>query len=260
MTANGSCGVTATSTTNSGCAQWNKKVCTKCSVRFYFNSENICIPVSDNCRDWDSNGQCTTCYNGYSAVNGSCVISAQPLGNEVSNNLYCAKWTDSACSACAQRTFVNSHGICELVSDNCNTWDKLNGACLSCYAGYDLVNGTCETSASNTALPTDGGCKTWEKGICKECSSYWTFNANGACIPVSDQCKTYDSSKGECLTCYKGYDLINGSCAYSESNAAKPTDGGCKTWDWENSKCIACSSGWVFENNGLCIPVSDQCK
>lgn len=38
VTANGSCAVTASSPANSGCAQWTKKVCTKCSVRHYFNS------------------------------------------------------------------------------------------------------------------------------------------------------------------------------------------------------------------------------
>ena len=107
----------------------------------------------------------------------------------------------------------------------------MDGSCLSCFQGYDLNNGTCSLSEGNNAPPTDAGCRTWSKGECKECSSHWVFNANGLCIPVSGQCRTWDESSGECKTCFLGYDLNNGDCVYSESNNAPPTDGGCKTWD-----------------------------
>ena len=40
----------------------------------------------------------------------------------------------------------------------------------------------------------------------------------------------------------------------------KPSDIGCRTWDWKNRRCLQCSEHFVFNNNGVCIPVSDQCK
>jgi proprotein convertase subtilisin/kexin type 5 len=194
-------------------------------------------------------------------VNGSCLADAvPPIGQDIAANPLCASWKGSQCLACASRSFTNANGICQAVSDNCNTWDKLDGYCLTCYAGYDLVNGTCLFSSSNTAPVTDAGCKVWQNGKCNQCSDFWTFNSNGACIPVNDQCKTYNTTDGECLSCYSGYDLVNGSCLYSESNSAKPTDAGCSTWDWANAKCTVCSTNWVFDSNGLCIPVSDQCR
>lgn len=192
-------------------------------------------------------------------MNGSCVLGQHPSVSNVNSNPLCNHWNSSVCINCANRSYFNTNGVCTAVSDKCNTWDKLTGVCLSCYAGYDLANGSCTYSPSNTANPTDSGCQTWENGVCKACSTNWVFNAKGVCTPVSDLCKTFDST-GNCLTCYIGYDLSNGSCIFSPSNNAKPTDGGCANWDWKNAVCIACSTNWVFNANGICVTVNDQCR
>ena len=58
-------------------------------------------------------------------------------------------------------------------------------------AGYDLANGNCAYSPSNTAPPVDGGCKLWDatNSRCSECSPRWVANANGLCVKVSDNCR-----------------------------------------------------------------------
>jgi proprotein convertase subtilisin/kexin type 5 len=144
VSANGSCVVTASSPANNGCTQWEKNACVKCSVRFYFNADKVCTAISDHCRDWNSNGECTSCYYGYSVNGASCVQDAsQPIAIESANNPLCSKWEGSNCVACAFHSYLKANGICTAVNDFCNTWDKLDGNCLSCYKGYDLVNGTC---------------------------------------------------------------------------------------------------------------------
>ena len=92
-----------------------------------------------------------------------------------------------------------------------------------------------------------------------KCSSGWVFNADGKCVPVSDQCKAH-AENGDCTDCYKGYDLKEGKCIFSELNNAHPSDLGCGLWDWDNQKCLKCSNQWVFNADGKCVPVSDQCK
>ena len=37
-----------------------------------------------------------------------------------------------------------------------------------------------------------------------------------------------------------------------------PTDAGCHTWN--NGVCEACSKNWVFDANGICVPVSADCR
>lgn len=58
---------------NIGCAVWNNGVCQSCSKRWFFNQENICVPVSDLCSTWKTTGECDTCYYGYKVVDGACV-------------------------------------------------------------------------------------------------------------------------------------------------------------------------------------------
>lgn len=86
------------------------------------------------------------------------------------------------------------------------------------------------------------------------------MNGNKVCIPTSEQCKTYDETFGSCTSCFKGYDLVDGSCVFSSSNNAKPSDLGCSKWDWDNQLCLACSKGYYLNDNRVCTAYSDQCK
>ncbi len=221
-------------------------------------NKGVCTPVSDQCATWDSNtGSCLTCYNGYAISAGACISNPNPTAGYNGNPL-CGKWSNTACLSCSARAYFNSLGVCTAVSDQCETFDPLDGSCLTCYGGYTLKSGTCVKSATTT--PSDVGCSIWntKNNVCLECSQRYYYNGK-QCLPVSDQCKTW-SSTGSCLSCYDGYDLANGVCKESAGNNASPKDLGCGLWDWKNSKCLKCSDNWVFNNNGVCAPVSDQCN
>jgi len=127
------------------------------------------------------------------------------------SNLFCKTWSGSTCIECADRTFFDANGVCTSVSALCNTFDKSSGSCLTCFAGYDLLNGECVDSPSNTAKPADLGCGEWDwkNQKCLACSNRWAFNNDKVCVPVSDQCSTSDNA-GKCLSCYSGYDLKDG--------------------------------------------------
>lgn len=183
-------------------------------------------------------------------MNGSCTLAAAP-----SIDPGCVAWSNSTCIKCSQNWVFNSLNVCVQVSDGCKTSDSV-GACTSCYVGYIIQNSSCVLAP--VTGPTDAGCQQWNGSVCVTCAPYWVFNALNLCIPVSSSCKTYSGIA--CTSCYVGYDLTNGSCLYSIKNTQLPSDGGCKNWDFVNAKCIQCSSSWVFDSNGLCIPVNDQCR
>jgi hypothetical protein len=77
-------------------------------------------------------------------------------------------------------------------------------------------------------------------------------------VPVSEQCKTHDAKSGECTGCYKGYDLVNGSCVVSSRND-RPSDPGCADWNWDAQVCLSCSKYYVLKN-GTCESVSLLCR
>lgn len=179
---------------------------------YFFNADGVCTPVSDHCRSWDLNGSCTACYYGYDLTKGECGTSINFPGKlQVAENPLCKAWRGDTCVECASRSYFNAAGLCMAVSDFCQTWDKHDGFCLTCYKGYELKsNSKCVLSPLETFTDTDPGCQTWKEDACINCSKNWVFGEEGYCIPVSGLCKTSEGLA--CTSCYKGYTLDKGQC------------------------------------------------
>jgi hypothetical protein len=80
---------------------------------------------------------------------------------------------------------------------------------------------------------SDIGCAQWDwdKQICLKCSNNWYLNINNKCAQISPLCNSSDSN-GNCMSCYKGYSLLNGSCVLTAVNLNQSNDLGCHTWNW----------------------------
>lgn len=199
------------------CKTWSNNVCNTCANWAYFDSNGVCRAVSTYCNTFDAKtGKCLACFAGYDlSVDGACVYSAS--NNAKPADLGCGvwDWNNNICLSCAKNWVFNTNKICVPVSDLCKSAES-SGLCASCYRGYDLLNGACVFSASNNIRPSDLGCYDWDwnNNICLTCSRGWAFNANKVCVAVSDLCKTVGLT-GACTTCFKGYDLLNGVCTFS---------------------------------------------
>lgn len=55
------------------------------------------------------------------------------------------------CKSCSVRFYKDANNICQPVNPNCNTYDVITGDCLSCYAGWGLLEGTCLPGLTDTA-------------------------------------------------------------------------------------------------------------
>ncbi len=105
-----------------GCSDWNwsVQICLKCSNKWYLNSNGVCTPVSDLCKTNDLNGQCLSCYDGYSLNNGACVANdfVKP------SDLGCGKWdwSNNVCISCSNGFVFNSNKVCVAVSDQCKSY------------------------------------------------------------------------------------------------------------------------------------------
>jgi hypothetical protein len=239
-----------------GCATWDwtNKICLQCSNNWVFNSQNVCVPVSDQCATFNLAGDCVTCYKGYIINAGKCVLAPTQKVSDLGCALW--NWSQQQCLQCSNNWVFNSQGVCVPVSDQCKTFNTA-GNCVSCYEGYLLNAGKCELAPSQK--PSDLGCATWDwkKQICLQCSNNWVFNSQNVCIPVSDQCATFNLA-GNCVSCYKGYVLNAGKCELAPTKQV--SDLGCGTWDWDRQVCLKCSNRFVFNSQGRCVPVSDNCQ
>lgn len=71
-----------------------------------------------------------------------------------------------------------------------------------------------------------------------------TVLKDGKCVAVSDQCKTWSSTTGDCLSCYDGYTLETGACIIKSGGTTNTGGAG------------SCPFRQVLKN-GQCVVVSD---
>jgi proprotein convertase subtilisin/kexin type 5 len=216
----------------------------------------VCTQVNPNCRLSDeNNGQCLTCYVGYSVQAGQCLLVPSAPDNEAPSDILCAQWKGKTCVKCSESSYFNG-GLCTQVNPLCKTFDNNNGACLSCYSGYILLNSDCVLAPDNKA-PADILCAQWQSGVCTKCSQ-GAFFRSGVCYQSDPLCKTFDSVYGSCTSCFSGYYLFNGQCLVSPAiPAAAPSDPACAKW--QGSTCLQCSRSAYFKN-GVCVESNTLCK
>lgn len=173
-------------------------------------SENGCVAVSDQCRTFNEDGFCTSCYKGYKLEDGICRI--EDINNQPSD-FGCAEWDwdNQICLKCSFR-FIQTDSGCTPVSDNCASFND-QGDCTECYKGFEISQGECIVSQIfNNQAPFDLGCAEWDwdNQVCLKCSFRFVMTDQG-CVKVSDSCNTFDD-EGRCTSCFLGYRLNGGIC------------------------------------------------
>ena len=136
---NGFCNISSIevniSTSDAGCKTWSNGTCKECYDHFAFNPNGLCAAVSALCKT-NQGLNCTSCYNGYVLMNGSCVISSQQSApSDAGCNVW--DWNKQICLSCSPYWYF-SNGSCVQVSPQCKTYNNVSGDCLSCFLGYSL--------------------------------------------------------------------------------------------------------------------------
>lgn len=231
--------------TNQYCAVWEGAVCRQCAANSYFNANGNCTPNNPYCASSGANGQCLSCYSGYVLRNNNCLIDNSTINV---GNALCSRWSGLNCQQCAPRSF-NFNGVCTAVNTLCNTWNNINGYCLTCYNGYILNGNTC--IVNNQVVNNNPLCRTFSGSICVECATRSYF-VNGICTAVDSRCASFDSLNGRCTACYNGFQLTATGCV--EIVISPPinvnSDIYCSRTD-SNGRCIRCFYGFALQN-GVC--------
>jgi proprotein convertase subtilisin/kexin type 5 len=77
------------------------------------------------------------------------------------------------------------------------------------------------------------------------------------CTPINPLCKTYNTTTGNCLSCYPGYYLLNGNCFVGVNPVTD--DVNCKLRD-STGKCLQCYSSYYISANATCKMANPLCK
>lgn len=169
---------------NKGCREFKSGgECLSCSNRFYLDKEGICQPVNSQCRTYDnSNGACTSCYDGFAIIENTCLPDLTPsqlfaILGPISN---CNQIdSDGKCLKCSLGFYFDGNRFCSKIPDTCARFNSLIGVCEGCYQGYSLnLQNECTLSVESSVDP---GCSKFENGICVLCSRGYYFTRNQSC-------------------------------------------------------------------------------
>jgi len=214
--------------------------------------------------------KCVSCNAGYYLKDGVC--TACETGKHQTNNFFTG-------TSCTQNVCTCVNGT-DATGTNCT--DHNTAKCVSCNAGYYLVNDICKrnictcaqgTHVANTDCPSNGEekCMSCNAGyylkddVCTACETgkHQTNNfftgtsctqnvctcANGIHASGTD-CTSHGGEK--CKSCYFGHYLENNVCKKNICTCAQGTHAvgtNCPTNGQE--KCVSCNSGYL--ESGLCV-------
>ena len=103
------------------------------------NSQGVCVLVNPSCFTFNEmNGFCTSCYPGFEVTSdGGCAKAKAEEGDPNCKTFN----VDNICIECSKGAIFNPFGVCITVDPSCLDYDRADGFCTSCYAGYELSPG-----------------------------------------------------------------------------------------------------------------------
>lgn len=141
------------------CIASSSGICTQCAAGYYLKSDRSCALANPVCKEVDAQNQCTSCYLGYTLVQGQCTL-ATPIYLP-----FCVSQSGTLCSECMQGYYL-SKGQCVPVSLLCATYDHHTGSCFSCIEGYVFQQGQC----IRPSLGVDPNCQYYTSSFCSVCN------------------------------------------------------------------------------------------
>ncbi|EKE38509.1 hypothetical protein ENUP19_0229G0029 [Entamoeba nuttalli] len=208
------------------CEQYVHGLCVKCTNKMYVSNYD-CKACPEHCLDCLNSEYCFKCENGYTSINGSCVLSSLVIQNcqfLFSNN--------EGCAVC-MKGYYRSSSLCKKCKSHCSSC-QTDLQCLECNENYYLsMNGSCLSYEllKNCKLKTSTGCEECNIGYtlknkecihcsyiyegCSECNSYQCISCtdgilkNYQCIPLSQLSHCISVEKRICSQCSFWYQPSN---------------------------------------------------
>lgn len=92
--------------------------------------------MNPQCRTYNpSNGDCTGCYNGFRLLENTCLPESLFSDGGVSD-VNCRRFENNVCVECSERFYFNANRRCQQVDPDCKDYNRVSGACISCFTGF----------------------------------------------------------------------------------------------------------------------------
>lgn len=184
------------------------------------------MKINPNCLGYEGT-QCIKCRDGFSLVQGNCVVQDENCVIYGQNGIIC--------TTCNKNYHPDAQGKCQPDAPGCT---YQNGACVSCCAPF--------TYNSQLKICQIPNCQEANNQGCIKCRAPFTASSNRLC--VISNCLRSDSNS--CLQCKPQYHLNNGGCVADSPN--------CRFYSAAGA-CELCVDKYVLSSSGECVEGSLSC-
>ena len=206
--------------------------CNTCEIGYVKNGLNCDLNSAKNCKSYNSlDHKCLQC-EALATMNSSDVC--------VKNNAtYCASFSQASdiCINCALGWYKNSTTCDKVTAEHCLTFQQNLNRCASCVVGfvYNSVSFVCDANSAQNCLTFKSN-----EHKCQTCQPKHHKDSSGICQKHTVECKLYDTTANECLSCDVGKFLD--SLKKCEPNTAS----NCDTRSLVANQCLTCiNKYWV---------------
>ena len=216
------------------CVQFNSNgQCSICQDGYYLTSNYKCTVLPSFCTSANPQGQCLTCLPNYSLSYNRCVLTIP----------FCVEYNrddPSQCFQCLDNYYLTDQYRCANKPPNCQIADS-NGVCIKCINTiYQLINGLCVIPVQN--------CLSYRivQNIndtrCSRCADgYQLDDIKNVCQGnLPPHC--IQGNNNRCQICASGWRLYQSICV-REVNF-------CQVWNTTSLECSLCNSGYYLALNG----------
>lgn len=247
----------------------------------------------ENCQNYDSNGACLECFEGFSLMGRECRLISEktvafcssyldlgtcrecqmghfltPSGDclPIVPKLFCASYSresrDSRCVSCLSSFYLSQNRVCmrRLYSrsiSQCDVYSISSDTCQKCKTGFHLSsdNLKCFPEISECAeyAPSNRQSTVSE---CARCNANFHFDTSGNCVAGNlDNCEIFKLSSNICEQCKSGHFLEtqSGKCVKHEEGLP------CEFFDSQNrDKCRTHKADFQeLAYSNMCVPVEN---
>ena len=177
------------------CVAYSNGECTTCDDGYYQEGGKCSAVDLPNC-DIYTGENCTRCESNYLLQAGECIT--------MESQNYVDTDDGSTCSTCKDH-YSNNNGVCMYITiDDCIAYSK--DKCSVCDSGFLQKNGACLSLSSQNCLASEDGL------VCSSCTNKY-HNNNGVCEEVNiAHYKNDGYSQDKCQTCETGYTSTQTAC------------------------------------------------
>ncbi|KAM3143777.1 hypothetical protein pb186bvf_004053 [Paramecium bursaria] len=236
---------------NQFCATCNQLGCQTCKTNYTLQQQSCVLPCPTGCTKCSQANKCDSCNSNLILFQNTCISKCPDTYYLLSNSCLqcespCETCNSTNCLTCIAGYNLIQNKCQKQCSTTCMTCDT-NMDCTQCYPTYIKFNNTCiqycpsgyYQQSTSCLTCSSANCDTCPNNLCTSCNKSYQLTTTNTCKMICPSNCSKCTSPNLCTTCNTSYNVYQGQCIQQCPNGYFGQNGSCTNCD---STCQSCNS------------------